>query len=171
MGKKKEEPNKLSLWVWLLAVGSLIALTGFLFLLSELEPNPREPKTKPPTEEALNSTRDQAYGFYERLKDTVVPITVDPGSLKKSKSVDDAIFLLQVASFRSREDAEQVRAELMLLGLQPRIEESETEQGATWYRIMAGPFPSRSKLQKARNVLLSNRYEAMLIKRKPEKSN
>lgn len=167
---KQTENNKLPLWVWIITSASLIGLLMFLFLLSKLDP-PHRPSGKDTVPQTANSGEKAApidYGFYERLKEAVVPVKPHvKGEAKKPK--DDSISLLQVASYRNREDADDLRVQLLLLNLEARIEKSASTNGDTWYRVITGPFASRSKLQHARSVLLSNRHEALLITRKPEK--
>ncbi|MFT5084484.1 MAG: cell division protein FtsN, partial [Lentisphaeria bacterium] len=74
-------------------------------------------------------------------------------------------FILQVASFKSLKDAERVRAELILLNLEAKTETAKVRNGETWHRVLVGPFESHSKLSKARNMLLTNRYEALVLKK------
>ena len=73
--------------------------------------------------------------------------------------------MLQVASFKNNSDAERVRAELILLNLNASIETATVSNGKTWHRIIVGPFTNRSKLSKARSTLISNRYEALVLKK------
>lgn len=61
-------------------------------------------------------------------------------------------FMLQVASYRKKSDAQSMQARLLLLGLQPIVK--ATSSG--WYRVDIGPYPSkravdvvRHKVQKA----------------------
>ena len=61
-----------------------------------------------------------------------------------------------------------MRAELTLLNLTARIEQSSAKEGNVWHRVIVGPFANRSQLAKAKDTLLSNRFDAMLLKRKRE---
>lgn len=152
-------------WMWLLTGVLLGALITLLMRLSELQPAPApkpvklEPKTDKPDDPAVK------FNFYKVLRDdnkVVVPKR-EPTQPKVEKNIE---YLLQVASFRTAEDAEQTRAELMLLNLQARVEKANVGKDQTWHRVIVGPFQSRSKLAKARNTLLSNRFEALVLKRK-----
>lgn len=73
-------------------------------------------------------------------------------------------YLLQAGSFRQREDADRRRAELLLLGLEPAIEESKGENGR-WFRVYLGPFDSRSKMSKARSLTAAQNIDTLLLKR------
>lgn len=73
--------------------------------------------------------------------------------------------VLQAGAFRSAEDANQQRAEIMLMGLNANIESSVNDSGTTWHRVIVGPFTSRSDLNKARNTLANNRVSTLVLKR------
>nr|WP_246386788.1 SPOR domain-containing protein [Litorivivens lipolytica] len=72
---------------------------------------------------------------------------------------------MQAGSFKTNADADRRRAELLLLGLEAKIEAVEAN-GDTWHRVYVGPFTSRSKLSKARTTLISEGIETLLLKRK-----
>ncbi len=78
----------------------------------------------------------------------------------------EALFL-QVGSFRSAQEADRRRAQIILLGLEAKVE-SVQANGDTWYRVQSGPFTSRDKLSKARNQLSSEGIESLLLKQKPQ---
>ena len=73
-----------------------------------------------------------------------------------------------MASFKSKNDAEHLRAQLILLNLTAQTERAKVRNGGVWHRVLVGPFTSRSKLAKARSTLLSNNHEALVLKRKPQ---
>ncbi|MBT6126956.1 MAG: sporulation protein, partial [Halieaceae bacterium] len=73
-------------------------------------------------------------------------------------------YLLQAGSFRQREDADRRRAELLLLGLEPSIEESTGENGR-WFRVYLGPFGERSNMSKARSLTAGQNIDTLLLKR------
>jgi cell division protein FtsN len=73
-------------------------------------------------------------------------------------------YLLQAGSFRQREDADRRRAELLLLGLEPSIEESTGENGR-WFRVYLGPFGKRSNMSKARSLTAGQNIDTLLLKR------
>ena len=76
-------------------------------------------------------------------------------------------YFLQVGSFPTTSDADRRRAELLLLGLSPSVEEKQIEQ-TTWHRIMLGPFESEVELNRTQALLAANEFESMpLTKRAP----
>lgn len=105
------------------------------------------------------------FSFYTRLKEQDVTVEVDPADVSKARQVESMDqYLLQAGSFRQKEDAEQRRAELILMGLEPRVEKTEGKKGS-WFRVYMGPFKTRSKLQKARSLTAQQGIETLMLKR------
>ncbi len=157
-------------WVWLFTGTVLGAFIMFLVRLSEISPEDPSHTDTSSANQAEKPKQSPRFDFYDLLKETQVSI---PEVAKKTKedaqSPDNPVeYILQVASFKSGDDAERLRAELILLNLEANTEEAKIRNGETWHRVLVGPFTSRSKLSKARNTLLSNKHEALVLKRKPE---
>jgi cell division protein FtsN len=87
----------------------------------------------------------------------------EPGQAAPAET-EEPLFL-QVGSFRSSQEADRRRAQIILLGLDAKVE-SVQANGDTWYRVQAGPFTSREKLSKARNQLSAQGIESLLLKQK-----
>lgn len=145
----------------------------FLMRLSDVQSNDnKHPNTPDITnKEATEDTKQKPrFDFYDLLKETHIPVSQQEKITKPTdKSVETPQeFLLQVASFKSLVDADRLRAELLLLNLDAQTEKAKIRNGETWHRVIVGPFASRSKLAKARSILLANRYEALVLKRQPQ---
>ncbi len=61
-------------------------------------------------------------------------------------------FVLQLASFQRRQDAERLKAALIMNGFDVQIH-PVSQQNMTWYRIMLGPFSSRTDAQQMQNLI------------------
>lgn len=164
---RAKEPSRIPAWVWLFTGAMLGAFVMFLLHLSDSAPS-KEPPAKPNTSQKEDIQKPR-FDFYELLKDSDIPILSKPKANKENSGQAPAPsfeFLLQVASFKSMPDAEQLRAELVLLNLEAYTERAKIRNGETWHRVLVGPFTSKSKLSKARSILLSNRHEALVLKRR-----
>jgi len=73
-------------------------------------------------------------------------------------------YLLQAGSFRQREDADRRRAELLLLGLQPNVEESDSDTGH-WFRVYLGPYNSHTEVTRAKSLMAAQDIDSLLLKR------
>jgi len=177
--KRKPPASPIPWWVWLF-IGSLLgAFVMFLIYLwgispSLPKPSPTQTAAKVQKEPAPKAT-DKApmpkpsFDFYKLLQEeeSIVPATEPSRRSDDSPPATPAEYLLQVGSFRSPDDADKLRAQLILLNLDARIESVTINNGERWHRVVVGPFDNQSKLSKARTTLVSNQYNALVLKRKP----
>ena len=112
------------------------------------------------------------FTFYELLPKQTIEPDVEPAAVERAAdvrkpetTVSTDLFLLQAGSFRQRDDADQRRAELLLLGLEPRVEEAVSDNGR-WFRVYLGPFESHSAMTKARSLTANQNIETLPLKRK-----
>lgn len=75
-----------------------------------------------------------------------------------------AEYLLQAASFRSRNDAERLRAALLLMDL-PAATHSISLDSGIWYRVTVGPFDNEATAQRALTRLRENDIAAIWARR------
>lgn len=127
---------------------------------------------KKSVEDTVQEHAAPLFEFYERLKNEEVEVPEYPSqqeAAKAQQAKQTHHFHLQVASFAHKKDAEKLRVNLILLNMEARIEASKLESGAIRYRVIVGPYVSKSKLAKARQALVSNGYEFLTLKRPIEK--
>lgn len=129
----------------------------------------KAPTAKTPAERTnkkkANSQPAPKFDFYEILEKDEVKVDVSASPQVKPLA-NDQEFILQVASFRNEEDADRLRAELILLNLDAKSQKAVLDNGDVWHRVMVGPYSSQSKVASARATLLSNKHDALLLKRK-----
>ncbi len=71
-------------------------------------------------------------------------------------------YMVQVSSFRSRKEAESLKAKLALLGLRAQVS-SANIKGGTWYRVQLGPYADAAAMQDVRRQLASSGYKSLAI--------
>lgn len=103
------------------------------------------------------------YTFYQLLIEGEVPIDVEPGETR-DQAIEKKLqtTLVQVASFRSAESAEDTRVALLLLDLKARVIPPSDQNGG-WHRVVLGPFKSVRDLQAAADRLAKNGYDALRV--------
>lgn len=74
-------------------------------------------------------------------------------------------FFLQAGSFRKREDADKVRAQLILLGQNVQVESGKVRE-ETWFRVLVGPYASREELAAAQKQLAASGYSNLLLQQR-----
>lgn len=72
------------------------------------------------------------------------------------------IFLVQVAAFKERRDAEHMKGSLILKGFDVNVVAVSKPQG-NWYRVVVGPYPNKMSAQKAQmNLAKTERLHGMV---------
>ncbi len=165
-------------WRWF--TGGLLTgvFLSFLVYLGTLPPGVTPAGESNPAQQPQDSVTVAAeppkprFDFYKMLPEQSIDADIDTDTSTPQESrvaespaaTSSQYYLLQAGSFRQREDAERRRAELLLLGLEPSIEETTGSNGR-WYRVYVGPFESRSKMAKARSLTASQDIDTLLLKR------
>ena len=133
------------------------------------EPTNQTPSTNTSTttekaitiEQEIPEAPENFYTFYKLLISGEVPI-----DLKEGKASDEAVVerlkstIIQVASFRTAEAAENARVTLLFLDLKARvIPPSQSDDG--WHRLILGPFKTIRDMQATIDTLTKNGYNAL----------
>ena len=105
------------------------------------------------------------FDFYTMLPEQTIDGPVEPAEVANPPAgATQETYLLQAGSFRQREDADRRRAELLLLGLEPRVEEADSDNGR-WFRVYLGPFDSHPQMTRARSLTAAQDIDTLLLKR------
>ncbi len=167
-------------WLWL--VGGL-AIGLFVAFLFQLEPGrdgvrrDATPKPTPqPTRPAPVQEQRPRYDFYTLLPESevLVPESAVPATPpatpatppEASKPQVATRFYLQAGSFRQRSEADRVRAQILLMGLDVQLESAKLNSGETWYRVQVGPFQDRNSLTQAQQTLTGNGFDNLLLQQR-----
>lgn len=133
----------------------------FYTLLSQDNHKRNEPpleirvEQKPPKD--LNTT----------TKHLPVPSTMaaaDKKEVKAQVTQDVVKYMLQVGSFKSKVDAERMRADLVIKGFDVIMVSVNHQQGQ-WYRVMVGPVPSKKEAEILKSSLASRENIHGMIRR------
>lgn len=85
-------------------------------------------------------------------------------ALNKEPIIRKSGYLIQVAAFNKRQDAEKLKASLVLRGFDVSIS-NIAQRNITWYRVVIGPFNSRGDAEKAQiNVAQNDHIKGMIRK-------
>ena len=74
-------------------------------------------------------------------------------------------YVLQAGAFRTPDDADAMRARLVLLGLDARVSPVD-QNGTTWYRVRVGPYGQVDDINRIRRDLADNGIDAQVVKLK-----
>lgn len=169
--KKSAKSRKPAMSAWSLLLtgaifGSFVTLLLVLsYLNSKDSPNPAD-------QLAANTTNDNQHNpplvfeFIEMLKEQTVDVNELPPTAAGKAKKDKRLYFIQVGSFRQYKDADNLRAQLILnKGMDTEIETTTSPQGTTWYRVIVGPFTSRSKYRGAMSILANDNIETLPLTR------
>jgi len=163
----RTQPGSDSHWSWYfsgLLSGLLLCVIGY-YAINHLRSNSPliENTASPAPAEQGTETR---LDFYEYLPQAEVEVNVVPVEVANnaSREENDTItYLLQAGSFLDPNDAEELRARLILLNMDVRIQPTPIS-GRTWYRVQAGPFMGRRSVESAQNTLRENNIDPIRLR-------
>ncbi len=131
---------------------------------------PSEPVADEPSEQGSEGAKaDSSSGAVD---DPVIPGVTDSKSTRSTKSddgpdkPDDATntpYFLQAGAFRSEDDAESVKAQILLMGLPVEVQKADIE-GGTINRVRVGPFTGIDAMNQARSQLGDKKIESSVIR-------
>ncbi|MCB5162315.1 SPOR domain-containing protein [Marinomonas algarum] len=167
--------RKIKWWLWLLVPALLLTFTYGLIQLSKVAPKPSSaPSTtlkSTPVEEKKNppapvkkaadtptivTPKKDTFEFYQLLQDSEVDTSHVDAYQSTPRGEQDFYYMLQAASFRNPEDADRMRANLILSGLvETSVRKTIGKNEQPWYRVILGPYESRSNMNRAEDKLVS----------------
>ncbi|BDY06788.1 SPOR domain-containing protein [Ferrimonas sp. YFM] len=152
---RKAAPKASFPWVRLVVVLALIA--GFGYFLWSIqgasdeapEPQPAtevvKPKPQPKTEPALPEKPKETWEYIETLPEKQVEVEVPKQELKGP-------YQMQCGSFRTRDQADAMKARIAFMGLESEIRRTEGSNGV-WYRVRLGPYERKRLAESDRHAL------------------
>ena len=99
-----------------------------------------------PTEEALPELPEEEWEYIRTLPGYEVEVDVE------AQEKSDRRYLMQCASFRTRAQAEEMKAKIAFQGLEALIRHSSGSNG-DWFRVILGPYESKRDAEKAKHSL------------------
>lgn len=153
-------------WLWFIAGLVMGAFAASYYFIKNPVAAPA-PKEDPKPKVTENKTPKPRFDFYKLLQEseTIVPASEAAGEEKPAQQEAGVEYLIQVGSFPKAEDADKLRAQLILLNLDAGIEKVEIRKGEIWHRVVVGPFDNQNALTSARSQLVKNEYNALVLKR------
>ena len=160
-------------WVWLLTGLALGLFVALLVYISGRAPTVQPVASTPPAAStpavtdtravrnppaATAATPKPRFDFYTILPEMEVAVPEHEVNGKPGK------YLLQAGAFRSFEEADRLKASLVLLGMEASIQTVTVNNKDTWYRVHIGPYKSLAKVDAARARLKENRIETVVLK-------
>lgn len=135
-------------FVVMIAVG-LIAL--FTYTLVQINGKSEEvvtPEEQSPPADLLPEKSAERWRYIEELESKEVEVDVPERELGPPK-------LMQCGSFRQESDAERLRAQIAMAGMESQVRSTEGSNGL-WYRVILGPYETKRDAERDRHKLQRN---------------
>jgi cell division protein FtsN len=137
----------------------------------EKSESPRpDPHRKAPTDPdaATAGVSREKYDFYEMLPnfEVVVPekdkeVKRDPPATAKIERA--GVYVLQAGSYRNEADADRVRAQLAMQGIDAKVQRVAVDADV-WHRVRIGPITKLDDLNRLRKQLQAADVDALVIR-------
>jgi cell division protein FtsN len=116
-----------------------------------------------PSAAASGSESKTKFDFYKILPGSEEAVT-DKEFRRPTTPAAKEVYFLQVAAFQNPADADNLKAQLALAGIEAKIQTAQLPDGKIWHRVRIGPFADMNELDASRAALKRNDMEANLIK-------
>ncbi|MEE3278841.1 MAG: SPOR domain-containing protein [Pseudomonadota bacterium] len=111
-----------------------------------------------------SSTR---YEFWKTLPVNDVAVNTNPYEKGSNKTADAKEYLVQAGSFRRQDEADALRAELILAGMPATTSEVRLVGEDQWFRVLVGPYESPRETRQAMTELRTKKISVLLLERPP----
>lgn len=176
--RSRKKQDALPGWMWGLgglAVGLLVALAVFVHERTDLRPAQPQPDSAaiPSSARDIPEQPDDEptsrFDFYDMLPrfEVVIPETEsevdssDPGQPAASR--EQGTYVLQAGSFQNFRDADRMKAQLALLGMESQIQNVTIDE-RRWHRVRLGPYNNFTEAQRVRRRLRESDVDALILR-------
>lgn len=108
------------------------------------------------------------FDFYRMLPNYEVVIPEEDIAVTTAREqqqvANSGNYVLQAGSFRTAADADRLRAQLALLGVESRVQTVTIDDTDTWHRVRIGPIRDLAELNLTRQKLARNSIEVLVIR-------
>jgi cell division protein FtsN len=159
-----------------LLVGVVLASTIFIYksdakkaALPETPlPEPQRAAKSEATEATAGAESGDRYDFYEMLPNFEVVVPEKDREAKRdqpaaAKIERPGVYVLQAGSYRNEPDAERVRAQLSLQGIDAKVQRVAVDNDV-WHRVRIGPISDLAELNRVRKQLQAADVDRLVIR-------
>jgi SPOR domain len=159
-----------------LLAGAVLVSAAFVYLGAKTHkgaeladtprPDPRRPALADP--DTPGSGKSQKYDFYEMLPNFEVVLPEKDKDVRRDlpaagKIERPGIYMLQAGSYRNQADAERVRKQLAMQGIDAQVQRVAVDADV-WMRVRVGPISNLDELNKRRRQLQAADLDALVIR-------
>lgn len=130
-------------------------------------------KKKKSVKESVTHKRAPQFDFYDILpdgpaksvkKNTPKHAAVKKKSIETKNKGNSNSYMIQVASMSTPEEADQLKAKLILAGYSTKVSKVVSNRRA-WYRVMVGPYVDSKQAKRAQQAIRDQQHlDSLLLK-------
>jgi cell division protein FtsN len=179
---KRRQPGGFSGWAGL-ALGLIVglAVAGVVYLKDHRPdtPAPHVAKAEKKKSHGLDAVEPGAndtgsaeepgkpYGFYDMLPKFEVVVPEKDKDVKRdilpAPETRRGTYVLQAGSYKNFADADRVRAQLALQGIESKVQKVSVDND-TWHRIRIGPISNLDELNRMRQIMRKADVDVLVIR-------
>ncbi len=131
-------------------------------------PHPDPHRKAPDPEASATAASGEKYDFYEMLPNFEVVVPEKDKDVKRdlpatAKVERPGVYVLQAGSYRNEADAERVRAQLSMQGIDAKVQRVAVDSDV-WHRVRIGPITKLDELNRLRRQLQAADVDALVIR-------
>jgi cell division protein FtsN len=130
-------------------------------------PEPQRAAKSEATEAAATAEAGDRYDFYEMLPNFEVVVPEKDREVKRdlpaAKIERPGVYVLQAGSYRNQADADRVRAQLSLQGIEAKVQRVAVDNDV-WHRVRIGPISDLGELNRVRKQLQAADVDGLVIR-------
>jgi len=158
-----------------LLVGVVVTSGAFVYLKNKtaeppLESKPHPEPHRPPAGDAeagAPAETPESYDFYEMLPKFEVVVPEKDKEVKRDLPSDKierpGVYVLQAGSYRNQSDADRVRAQLKLQGVNATVQRVAVDNDV-WHRVRIGPIRDLAEVNRVRAQLQAADIDGLVIR-------
>jgi cell division protein FtsN len=157
-------------------VGVVLATGIFVYMTGKREaardaietPRPEPHRAAPADPVTTTGVTAEKYTFYDRLPNFEVVVPEKDKEVKRDLPAAapverPGVYVLQAGSYRNQADADRVRAQLALQGIDATVQRVAVDTDV-WHRVRIGPITKLEQLNKLRKQLQAAEVDALVIR-------
>jgi len=181
---KRKKNNSLELWKMRefgmgALVGIILAGSATVYIMNARQHDAAREKTEAPRpdphrkapadpEASATAAAGEKYDFYEMLPNFEVVVPEKDKEVKRDMPATarverPGVYVLQAGSYRNEADADRVRAQLSMQGIDAKVQRVAVDADV-WHRVRIGPITRLDDLNRLRKQLQAADVDALVIR-------
>jgi cell division protein FtsN len=147
-----------------LIVGAILAVGVALWATGNNPFKASAPEAKPAPAVPATPETAPSFDFYKVLPGDA---SSELPPAQNAPAADTPLYYLQAGAFQNPADADNLKAQLALLGVEAVIQSGEVADKGVFHRVRVGPFRAMDEVNRTRSLLTQNNIPATLVKEVP----